>query len=241
MKTWLVVPDLHVPYHCKLFVKLITAVICKVKPYGVVQLGDAVDCPQISKYPKDPERVNTVFDDIIEYKQIMDTWHSLSGGMFYQLEGNHEDRLRRFIWSNAPHISKMVRTVPDLLDINGAAGAKWFELSNWKSCSIGDVSLFHGTFYNKHVAVTNLERYPTKSISGHTHRVHVASNGQRWAVSLGHGSDETLTSHNPVPTGWQQAFGLLHDVNGIGHFETVLVDRGRCVLHGEVIDAKRKT
>jgi predicted phosphodiesterase len=235
MKTWLIVPDLHYPYHDKAYIRLITNVIKKIRPYGIVQLGDAIDCFQISKYPKDPERVNTVFDDILDYKYQMQEWAELCGGPYYQLEGNHEARLARFIWERAPAINKLVRTVAELLDLNSKLGHKWFPLSKWDGCRIGDAVLHHGVYYNKHVGVAGLDRYPTKFIGGHTHRLQIAYNNDRFHVTLGHGSDETLTSHNATPTGWTQAFGLLHEHRGITSIETIVVINGTCILHGELI------
>lgn len=239
VKTWLVIPDLHYPYVDKLYVKLITAVIKKVRPYGIVQLGDAVDCFQISKYPKNPERLNSVFDDVIDYRLQMIEWHELCGGYYWQLEGNHENRLERFIWEKSPQINKLVRTIPELLDIGKITGTKWFPLRDWRACQIGDATLHHGVFYSQHVAAGNLARYPTKLLTGHVHRLQYVSNGERWSCVLGHGSDETLTSHNATPTGWQQAFGLLHNVNGVCEIEVVPVAGGKCTFRGEVLSGKK--
>lgn len=222
-----------------------TNIIRQIRPDGVVQLGDAIDCPQISKYPLDPDRNNTVYDDIQDYGQQLNVWaRELRRGIFYQLEGNHEDRLRRYIWANASKINQLVKTIPELLGIEqrnkcGSIDFRWFPISRWDACKIGDTVLHHGHFFNKHVAISNLERYPKKFICGHTHRLQLVSNGDRFSASLGHGSNEALTSHNPTPTGWQQAFGLLHEIGGICHLEVVSVENGKCILHGEVIDAKK--
>lgn len=220
--------------------KLITKVISKVKPYGIVQLGDAIDCFQISRYPKDPERVNTVFDDIQDYKYQLDAWLEMHRGPFYQLEGNHEARLSRFIWEHAPALNKMVRTIPELLGLNHKLGLKWFPISQWNACRIGDATLHHGVYYGRHLAVSGLDKYPTKFLCGHTHRAQIAYSGARFHATLGHGSDESMTAHNATPTGWTQAFGLLHDVNGICHLESFIVENGKCVLHGETISANAR-
>lgn len=235
MKTWLIIPDLHFPYQDKAYTKLITKVIKIVKPYGIVQLGDAIDCFQISRYPKDPERVNTVFDDIQEYRFQLIEWSELCNGMYYQLEGNHEARLSKFIWEKAPALNKMVRTIPELLGFDSNPRLKWFPISRWNACKIADTTIHHGVYFGRHLAVSGLDKYPTKFVCGHTHRVQVAYSDTRFHATLGHGSDESLTSHNATPTGWSQAFGLLHDSNGVASLETILVDRGRCVLHGELI------
>ncbi len=64
MKTYLIVSDIHVPFHCPKYIKLITKLIKELNPDGICQLGDALDAFQISTYSKDPSRRNLIVDDI---------------------------------------------------------------------------------------------------------------------------------------------------------------------------------
>ncbi len=235
IKTYLVVPDLHVPFHDIQYLKIIAKVIEQVKPHGLIQLGDALDFFQISKYLSDPSRKTDIVDDILTYKEILGEWEALlpQATTILQLEGNHESRLTRYIWANARDIHKAVRSVPEMLGFKGKL--KWFPLSDWKACRIGDCVLHHGHFFNQHVGVGNLTRYPTKLITGHTHRFQYVTNGERFSVTLGHGSNEEDTAHSPTPTGWQQAFALLHEIRGVTYLEPVLVVGGKAVLRGVVI------
>lgn len=238
-KLYLVIPDLHVPHHDVSYVALISRVIKLVKPDGVVQLGDALDFWQVSRFDKNPMRKQTLMEDVEAYSKILDEWEDALPltGEIIQLEGNHEDRLRRYIWQNAKELADgWVKTVPEMLNLKKRSiKCSWHELANWRSCKLGDCILHHGHYYNAHVAVGNLTRYPMSLITGHTHRFQFASNGDRFSASLGHGSNEHLTAHQPTPTGWQQAFGILTIVNGKSHLHPVLVRDGECVVFGKRI------
>lgn len=241
IKNYLIVPDIHVPFHDIAFVRLVTKLIKLIKPNGVVQLGDALDFWQVSRFDKNPMRKQTLMDDVKMYSSIIDEWESAlsTNAEFFQLEGNHEDRLRRYIWQNAKELADgWVKTVPELLNLR-KRGIKcsWHEISNWQSLKLGNCILHHGHYYNIHTAVGNLTRYPTSLITGHTHRFQFVSNGDRFSATLGHGSNESDTAHQPTPTGWQQALGLLTVINGKSTLEPILVRNGECILYGKKVDS----
>ena len=237
---YIVLPDLHFPFLDPKYLKIVEKLIKDIRPAGIVQLGDFVDWFQISSFDKDPSRLNTAYEDLELYRELLDRWEKLlpPGSVFHQIEGNHEDRLRRYIWQRAPQIAKMIRSITEMLQFpernrRGRVKFKWHDLSNWQSCKIGDVYLFHGFYYNQHVAMTLLNKYHANVVAGHTHRVQYVTNGRHFACSLGHGSDEGQTAHSPVPTGWEQAIGLLNVCDGKGSLEIYLVRDGETVIRGK--------
>lgn len=172
------------------------------------------------------------------YRQILDEWEKLlpQGGEIHQLEGNHEGRLTRYVWAQAREISRAVKPLSELLGLTSKkVKYKWHPLTVWTSCKIGDCILHHGHYYNQHVAQANLTRYPSKLITGHTHRFQFVSNGEKFSATLGHGSNETMTAHTPVPTSWQQAFGILTVIGSTSYLEPVLVTNGKAVVYGDII------
>ena len=243
MRTFLVVPDIHVPYHCPKMVKLVTKIIRELNPAGLVQLGDALDAFQISTYSKDPSRRNLLVDDLNDWKLILNEWtrYLRPGASIHLLEGNHEYRLSRYISSNARDLHGLVPDWPTMLglDLRNKAGPHkwhWHPYTKWNSCRIGDCTLLHGFYYNQHVAATALAKYRTNVIFGHTHRLQFVFDGKHWACSLGHASDETETAHQPTPTGWQQALGLLHVGNqGKTKLDILPVEQGKAILYGKTI------
>lgn len=243
MKTMLIVPDMHVPYHCAKAVKLITKLIKEFNPDGIVQLGDALDAFQISTYSKCPSRRNTLADDIDDYKQILNEWsrHLKSGANIHLLEGNHEYRLKRFIASQARDLHGLIPDWPQLLaiDLRNKSGRHkwhWHNYTKWDSCKVGDATLLHGFYFNQHCAATSLAKYKCNIIFGHTHRVQFVSDGTHYAASLGHLSNEIETAHQPTPSGWTQAVGLLH-VDNIGKstLDIIPIKNGKAVVYGKAI------
>lgn len=238
-KRYVVVPDCHVPYHDVSLIALVTKIIKILKPNGVIQLGDALDFWQISSYDKNPLRKKTMMDDIKVYSGILDEWEKALGrdGEIIQLEGNHEDRLRRYIWKHAKELADgWVRSVPEMLGFKKRSiKCTWHELANWQSCKIGNCVFHHGHYFNMHTAVGNLIKYPISLVTGHTHRFQYASNGTRFSVTLGHASNEHETAHQPTPTGWQQAIGIFTVINGKSYLDPILINRGECMLYGERI------
>lgn len=245
MRTWIIIPDLHYPFHDPKYIKVVTRAITAVKPNGgIVQLGDAVDWFQLSRFDKDPSRKNTARDDLELYREQMIKWAALlpAGAEFRQLEGNHEARLTKYVWGRAGDLSQMVYIIPDMLgikELNKITSTKfgWFPFTNYRACIIGDCILHHGHFFNEHVAANNLKRYMHKYICGHTHRLQVVYFGDLFSATLGHGSLEHQTSHIPAPTGWAQAFGVLTEIDGICNLEIIPVTRGSCVLRGKRVSA----
>lgn len=243
MKTYLIVPDIHAPYHCRKFIKLTNKIIKELNVDGLVQLGDALDAFQISTYSKDPSRRNLLAEDIDDYKNILNEWarNLKSGANIHLLEGNHEHRLSRYIAGNCRDLHGLVPDWPTLLNLDlrnktGRHKWHWHKYNKWDSCKIGDCVILHGFYYNQHTAMTMLAKYKTNCIAGHTHRVQYVTDGHHYAATLGHGSDEKDTAHNPVPTGWQQCLGLLHVAqNGKTTLDLIPVNDGKAVVYGKQI------
>lgn len=237
---WLILSDIHVPYHDLSYIALSKKLLRLIKFNGLVQLGDALDFWQVSRFEKDPSRKQTIAEDAAVYHQILQEWADLlpADGVIHQLSGNHEKRLTKYIWANARELDGIVKTVPELIGLkNLGIRAVWHDLDDWRSLKLGDCVIHHGHFYNQHVAMGNLTKYPVSLITGHTHRFQYVSNGDRFSATLGHGSHEYQTSHQPTPTGWQQAMGILTVIKGKAYLEPILVRDGSCVLNGKLIEA----
>jgi UDP-2,3-diacylglucosamine pyrophosphatase LpxH len=212
---------------------------------GIVQLGDALDFWQLSTYDKDPARKNTIMDDIEEWNDILTKWASLlyRNSEIHLLEGNHCYRLHRYVARHARDLHEIVRPMPELLNLkvrndSGSIIFKWHPYTKWSSCQLGDCTLLHGFYFNQHVAATNLAKYRRNLICGHTHRVQYVSDGVYFSASLGHGSDEHLTAHQPTPTGWTQSLGILTvDIYDKTSLEIITVNDGVCHVRGQRIQA----
>jgi hypothetical protein len=242
VESYVVIPDIHAPYHDLKFLDAVAQAVVIVKPKGVIQLGDALDCWQISQYDKNPTRKSRIVDDIRTYNEILDVFEKIMprGSQWIQLEGNHEDRLRRYMWKNAGAVVELCRDWPELLKFDQRNARRrvnfsWFPLDKWDACKIGDTTFHHGHFFSKHVAANNLNVYRCNFIQGHTHRLQSVDDQDYFSVSLGHGSDPIATAHTPTPNPWKQAFGIYDVIDGKGHFTPVRFTDGTAVVRNKVV------
>lgn len=240
--TALLFSDLHFPYADKKYLSIGTKLINKLKPDYVIQCGDALDFSDISTYLTHPKNQSKIFDEIEAYNKQLDIWQSAmkKGAIFHQLEGNHSERIQRYVSRNCREIHEIVKSIPDLLKFKerSKTGIKfvWHSLSNWKSCKIHDVIIHHGVFYDKNLAVSNLTRYQgIKFIQAHAHRYQTAYANGVWSVTLGHGSEAEKTNHISGPCQWQQGMGLITFIQGKGYFEPIIVQNGTTCFRGEII------
>ena len=243
-KQYLIIPDLHMPHADKSYLSVIYQVLKKYGQSfaGLVQIGDFCDFYKLSSFDKSPSRLETITDELDQYRKHMIKWckYLPDDAVIHQLEGNHEARFDRYINSRAPEIHMMVQSVQDYLGFDKFIKQKvyWHKYDKFDSCRIGDVTITHGFYFGKHVAVTGLDKYPYKLISGHTHRVQYASNGRYWNCTIGCGVDINKHMFRPVPSDWQQAFAVLTVVRGIGYIEITTINDRRCAFRGEYIHAK---
>ena len=244
MRHYVIIPDLHVPYHCPKYIEAVCRLLERLKQgktlKGIVQLGDALDFWQISSYPKNPRRKNTIGEDLEAYAEILNRLGSYlpKGGEFHQLEGNHEERLHRYIAQNSGAIFELVQSIKSYLKerFKGPGKFFWHDYMKWDSLKIGDVVLMHGFYFNQHVAAGHLTKYKVSTIFGHTHRVQYVFDGTHYAANLGHGSRESVIKHKPTPTGWRQAVGVLTLLDsGKTRLEIILVESGYGIWGGEKI------
>lgn len=243
---WLVIPDLHFRFHDPRFTDLILKILkimAKRKGFaGVVQLGDFVDLWQVSEYDKDPERRETVLDDLLLYASWLDKAERLlpKKSVWHQLEGNHEKRITKFTGRRVPEVYKLMKTIPEVLgfpgrNLKGLTKWVWHPYTKWDSCRISDTVFHHGFYFSTHVAAKNLSIYPANFVCGHVHRVQYVSNGAYFSATLGHGSDPRQTMHMPTPTTWQQALGIFYAGTKAtkDHLEILPVEAGSTILWGE--------
>lgn len=98
-KNWLVMSDLHVPYHN-------IGAISECLNYGIQKKidailinGDAMDCYQLSKFNPDP-RQRSLKEEVAALSDFLDIITKIAP-VFWKL-GNHEERLEHLLIRNAP-------------------------------------------------------------------------------------------------------------------------------------------
>jgi UDP-2,3-diacylglucosamine pyrophosphatase LpxH len=142
------------------------------KKVKIILLGDIVDFYWISRYTKSPTLVPRLREEIHFVRKEILTPLDTAFPVYY-VGGNHEDRLRRFAWNNAPELADLdFMTVPGLLQLDGFFTIHWmgFEplaLNKHLIAVHGDIARKHSCYSAKEM----VSRYKTSVIVGHTHRM----------------------------------------------------------------------
>ncbi|KKQ08154.1 MAG: hypothetical protein US20_C0023G0011 [Candidatus Pacebacteria bacterium GW2011_GWF1_36_5] len=160
--------DTHIPYHDPKTLKAIFDFLDYFKPDKLIIAGDFLDFYELSKFDKNPARKFSLQDELdIAYK-ILKGFKELVPEIHF-ISGNHEQRLRRFLWKNPELSSLKVLEIAkllnlDLLDIH-------YHEHNF---IYNDFIFTHGGIVRKHSgysAKAELDKHGTSGSSGHTHRL----------------------------------------------------------------------
>ena len=163
--------DIHAPYHDKYAVALAVKIIKEFDPDILACGSDAIDFYSVSSFDKNPKRLNKLQSEIDAWKEIQKelTFVSPNADRYY-LSGNHEDRLRRYLWRHPELESLDVLKMESLLGFN-ALGVKTYT----DEIAIGTLVIKHGQYVRKEAAYSaraelDAERYSVNTMTGHTHR-----------------------------------------------------------------------
>jgi len=181
MQKVLILSDVHEPHADRRSQSLIIRFISDFKPDLLIVNGDLIDFYQLSPFDRDPARRMLLSDDITLANLYLDHLQKamprLSKKVF--IEGNHEDRLRRYLWRQAPELYDVPgNTIQDMLHLEER---KWgyvpyynaVEESGAPGYEIGGILVMHGTYVRKASgasAKAHFERYHCSGVNGHTHR-----------------------------------------------------------------------
>lgn len=165
------VNDLHVPYHNKVMVQKIIEFLKVEQPDQIILKGDMVDFYDLSSFDKNPAREGKLQEELdILYRILSSMRRACPNSKIVYIMGNHEDRLRRYLWKNAKALNSLralsfegllqlnrlrIQLVEDSYILNG------FEFSH------GEVVRTHSSYSAK----AEYDRRNSSGCSGHTHRM----------------------------------------------------------------------
>lgn len=170
----LLLSDVHIPFHVK---EAVEAAVGVGKRHGcdvVLLNGDALDCHNVSRY--DPDGSKLRYENEIEYgKQFF----AYLRGQFPKArivfkEGNHEERLNKYILSRAPALFGIKDVqLPSLVGLE-SQGVEW--VTDQRVIHVGKLRVIHGHEYGGAVnAPVNAARWlmlraRKPAIMGHLHQ-----------------------------------------------------------------------
>ncbi len=109
-KTTVILPDIQYPYHDALVLSKIIKVIKDIQPDRILQIGDAIDFPQVSRWSvgKAGAYAPTLQKHIDGFQGVLsEIREAAPKASITWLEGNHDLRIKDFISSYAPALGTL--------------------------------------------------------------------------------------------------------------------------------------
>ena len=247
--TEIIFNDLHVPNHDRRALNILLKVIHEVRPDIVTCLGDLVDCYTISRFNKDPNRKLTLGHEIIMARNIL---HEIAETTFQVAEdyktrlifhgGNHEDRLRKYVWGRCPDLASLPElSWPTLLHLSRDG---WEYVPYETPFKIGGLWHHHGDVIRQRSGYTAralLDKIGDNAICGHTHRLaHIhrttwSSHIQGWENGCLCKLKADYITGTPD---WQQGFSIVeYGARKSFKVQQVHIHKGKAWVNGEQICA----
>jgi predicted phosphodiesterase len=241
--------DSHFPFQDDGVLAIVQAIAEDMRPDFLVHKGDLLDARELSRFDKDPNRKESLQDEIDQARAHLATMRLASpGSTFVLLEGNHEDRLRRTLWNlegPAAVLGQLTQfkkaiTWPALLGLEelGIEFVPYGEQS--KRNILPKFITKHGSLVRKASAATaagEQAKYNKSGSSGHTHRLgvyyHRDSNGSHvWAET---GCTCKLDPDYCVDPDWQNGclFWTFDKRTGAATPEIIFIHNGIAVFRGK--------
>lgn len=164
----LILPDTHAPHHDKRAWKLVMEAGAWFKPDTLVHLGDLADFYKVSSHSKDPSRALTFKDEIEVVRRLRGEMDSLGAKRKVFIEGNHENRLARYLADKAPELFEFVST-DELLGLS-KNGWEFYPYRDY--AKVGKVYFTHDTGGGgKYSTARALDTFQHSVSIGHHHAV----------------------------------------------------------------------
>lgn len=252
-QTALLYGDTHFPYQDDVALAIVGQVAEQLQPDVIVHMGDLMDCYRLSRFDKDPARMETVQDEIdMARAHLVQMRRRVPDAEMILLEGNHLDRLRRVLW-NLPGEAAFLHTLtafkqtmtwPALLGLAdlGITFVPYGQESRHEF--LPKFILKHGDVARKwsaQSAKAELDRYNRSGASGHTHRLgmymHRDHAGNHIWLETGCTCD-TQPEYTADPD-WQSGCVVMTFDCETGAFqaEVVYIHEGLAVWRGQVLAA----
>jgi len=245
----LIVPDVHVPFHNTGAWSLMLDVARDLQPETIVCIGDFMDFYAVSSHSKCPIRAAQLQQELEAGRRLRGELDALGAKRKVYLEGNHEDRLRRYLHDKAPELFGLV-DVETLLALpdNG-----WEFVPYRSDIKIGAVHYTHDVGKTgRYSTFQTLDQYQHSVAFGHSHRFSYVVEGnctgeQKVAAQFGWLGDVEQIDYMArakARKDWTLGFGVSYMDRQTGHtfFTPVPIVDGRCVVNGKLykVPGKRK-
>ena len=172
--------DQHIPYQDDAAIAVAMKIVRDFNPELLVCGSDGVDFYMISHFDKNPDRKTGIQKEIDQWKANQRSWKDAAPNALRTfLVGNHEDRLRKYLWKHPELADLEALKLPNVLGLV-SLGIEWEwrknEVDACREIVIEDnLMIKHGDLIRKYSAYSakaelENERYAISTLTGHTHR-----------------------------------------------------------------------
>lgn len=239
MKKLLIVPDTHAPYHDKRAWNLMLHAAHVFKPDTIVHMGDLADFYAISSYSKNPDRISDLASEVAVCNERLDDLDALDATRKEFIEGNHEDRLTRYLQDKAPELYGLT-SVPELFSL---ADRGWHFTPYRHHTKIGKVHFTHDTGQaGKYGTARAAETFQSSVVIGHLHQLQYQVTGDatgEYSVGaqfgwLGDVEQVDYMHRIKALRNWALGYGIgYHNTQtGIVYLQPVPIVNYRCCVEG---------
>lgn len=220
IKKWLIISDLQIPFEDVKALSAVEKYMAAHRWDGLLYIGDFLDFDMISSFNVGKPRLTQnryIEGDYAHANKILDRHQAIvrkrnPKAKFVLLEGNHEERITRFIDS--------IPALQGTLEVeNGLRleerGIEWIQCwSKGEVYKIGHATFTHGLYTNKYHAAKMLDAEAASIFYGHTHdmmcipRTRRDKNDLQVGQSLGCLCEIEQSYMKGKPSNWNQGFGV---------------------------------
>jgi predicted phosphodiesterase len=242
LEKWLLVPDTHVPYHDVKAFRLMLKAAKAAQIKNACILGDFIDCFAVSSHPKSPDRRLDLGYEVGATREALGEIEEVcTGGKNLYVDGNHEDRLERYLVDKAPALFGSVK----LHKLLGLAERGWRHVRYKDHVSIGKLYITHDVGKaGKYAHYDALNAFQGNVVIGHTHRLGYTVEGTakgkpHVGAMLGWLGDFEACDYMVrvrARRDWVHGFGVAYkEPNGCVHVTPIPIVNGKVVIEGRLI------
>lgn len=214
-----ILQDTHHPYHDQRVLREVELFLGELQPDMIIYPGDMSDFYELSKFDKNPARKDKLQQELDLTANLFERHRALvpNARMIFEL-GNHEDRLRRFLWSKSEALASLRELTVDKLYKLGGSGVECVDYEEGVLIN-GNFMVTHGDLIRAHSAYTAKgmsDKHGGSGMHGHSHRMGSYYKRNRFGI-YGWWENGCLCDLNPDYTtnpNWQQGFSLVHFKKG---------------------------
>lgn len=222
VRSMIVLPDMQTPYHDPKALAVVEKYMANHKWDIYLNLGDFMDFDCISDFNKNKPRLvegKRLYRDYDIANEVLDRHQAIirkknPKARFVLLEGNHEERMVRYL-DSFPQLEGLFE-VPIGLRLE-ERGFEWIESwSAGKVFTVGHANFIHGQYINRYHASKMVDTYSEPIFYGHTHdmmcfpKLLKAQGKIIVGQSLGCLCEYNQSYMKGKPSNWQQGFGVFY-------------------------------